>query len=217
MSLTARDSGGGSFTPVAPGMHLARCYRIVDIGTQKTEYQGQIKHQQKVMMQFEVHGEDDNGKPMVTTKGEPLSISKNFTLSLGENATLRKDLQAWRGRQFTPEELRGFELKKVLGAWCMLTVAKSTGNNGKEYTNIMSINPVPAAIKRSGLPEGFNNEAMFEIDNPDMELFETFSSSLKEKIQATPEWRARNGGQQAPSKPAPSGSGFDDMDDDIPF
>jgi len=216
MSLTARDSGGGSFTPVAPGMHLARCYRIVDIGTQKTEFQGQIKHQQKVMMQFEVHGEDDNGNPMVTAKGEPLSISKNFSLSLAEKATLRKDLQAWRGREFTPEELRGFELKNVLGAWCMLTVAKSTGNNGKEYTNIMSINPVPAAIKRSGLPAGFNALTMFVIDNPDMQLFETFSSSLKEKIQATPEWRARNGGQPA-SKPAPSGSGFDDMEDDIPF
>jgi hypothetical protein len=197
-------------------MHLARCYRIVDIGTQKTEYQGQIKHLQKVMMQFEVHGEDDNGNALVTGKGEPMSISKNFTLSLAEKATLRKDLQAWRGREFTAEELRGFELKKVLGAWCMLTVAKSTGNNGKEYTNIMSINPVPAAIKRSGLPKGFNNEAMFTIDNPDMELFETFSSSLKEKIQATPEWRARNAGQPV-SKPAPSGSGFDDMDSDIPF
>jgi hypothetical protein len=197
-------------------MHLARCYRIVDIGTQKTEYQGQIKHQQKVMMQFEVHGEDDNGNPMVTSKGEPLSISKNFSLSLAEKATLRKDLQAWRGREFTPEELRGFELKNVLGAWCMLTVAKAIGNNGKEYTNIISINPVPVAIKKAGLPEGFNKMSMFVIDNPDMELFETFGSSLKEKIQATPEWRARNAGQPV-SKPAPSGSGFDDMDSDIPF
>lgn len=216
MSLTAKDSGGGSFTPVAPGMHLARCYRIVDLGTQKSEFQGQIKHLQKVMMQFEVHGEDDNGSPMVTAKGEPMSISKNFTLSLAEKATLRKDLQAWRGREFTADELRGFELKNVLGAWCMLTVAKFTGNNGKEYTNIVSINPVPVAIKRSGPPEGFNKLAMFVIDNPDMDLFETFGNSLKEKIQATPEWRARNGGQTA-SKPASSGSGFDDMDDDIPF
>jgi hypothetical protein len=217
MSLTAKDSGGGSFTPVAPGMHLARCYRIVDLGTQKSEFQGQIKHLQKVMMQFEVHGEDDNGSPMVTAKGEPLSISKNFTLSLAEKATLRKDLQAWRGREFTADELRGFELKNVLGAWCMITAAKSIGNNGKEYTNIVSINPVPVAIKKSGLPAGFNALTMFVIGNPDMELFETFGNSLKEKIQATPEWRARNGGQPV-SKPAPSGSGFDDMEDDsIPF
>jgi hypothetical protein len=217
MSLTAKDGGGGSFTPVAPGMHLARCYRIVDLGTQKSEYQGQVKHLQKVMIQFEVHGEDDNGNPLVTAKGEPMSISKNFTLSLAEKATLRKDLQAWRGRDFTADELRGFELKNVLGAWCMLSVAKSVGNNGKEYTNIMSINPVPMAIKKAGLPEAFNNPSMFVIDNPDMELFETFGSSLKEKIQGSPEWRSRNGGQAHVNKPAPSDSGFDDMDSDIPF
>jgi len=219
MSLTAKDSGGGSFTPVAPGMHLARCYRIVDLGTQKSEYQGQVKHLQKVMIQFEVHGEDDNGNALVTAKGEPMSISKNFTLSLSEKATLRIDLQAWRGRDFTADELRGFELKNVLGAWAMITAAKSAGNNGKEYTNIISINPVPVAIKKAGLPEGFNKLAMFVIENPDMELFDTFGNGLKEKIQGSPEWRARNGGQEQPParKPTNTGSGFDDMDDDIPF
>ena len=219
MSLTAKDSGGGSFTPVAPGMHLARCYRIVDLGTQKSEYKGQVKHLQKVMIQFEVHGEDDNGNALVTAKGEPMSISKNFTLSLSEKATLRIDLQAWRGRDFTADELRGFELKNVLGAWAMITAAKSAGNNGKEYTNIISINPVPVAIKKAGLPEGFNKLAMFVIENPDMELFDTFGNGLKEKIQGSPEWRARNGGQEQPParKPTNTGSGFDDMDDDIPF
>ena len=216
MSLTARDSGGGSFTPVAPGMHLARCYRIVDMGTQKTEFQGQAKHLQKVMLQFEVHGEDDNGKPLVTAKGEPMSISKNFTLSLAEKATMRKDLQAWRGREFTPEELRGFELKNVLGAWAMITASKAVGNNGKEYTNIVSINPVPVAIKKAGMPEGFNKLAMFVISNPDMELFETFGNGLKEKITSSPEWRARSPAPQP--APGSTGSGFDDMDDDsIPF
>jgi len=218
MSLTAKDSGGGSFTPVAPGMHLARCYRIVDMGTQKSEYQGQVKHLQKVMIQFEVHGEDDNGNALVTAKGEPMSISKNFTLSLAEKATLRKDLQAWRGRDFTSDELRGFELKNVLGAWAMITASKAVGNNGKEYTNIVSINPVPVAIKKAGLPQGFNKLAMFVIETPDMELFETFGNGLKEKIQGSPEWRARNGGQEQPVRKATNtGSGFDDMDDDIPF
>jgi len=65
------------------------------------------------------------------------------------------------------------------------------------------------------LPEGFNKLAMFVIENPDMELFETFGNGLKEKIASSPEWRARNGDQ--PSKPASAGSGFDDMDSDIPF
>lgn len=214
MSLVAKDSGGeGNFTPVPPGMHLARCYRIVDLGTQKSEYQGQIKYLQKVMLQFEVHGEDEKGKALVTSKGDPLSISKNYTLSLAEKATLRNDLQTWRGVAFTPEQLRGFELKNILGHWAMLSVAKSIGNNGKEYTNIMSVNPVPVAIKKAGLPEGVNKLAMFTIMDPDMELFETFSNNLKEKIKASPEWESNE--KRAVNK---GDSGFDDLaDDSIPF
>ena len=104
----------------------------------------------------------------------------------------------------------------MLGAWAMITAAKSIGNNGKEYTNIVSINPVPVAIKKAGLPEGFNKLAMFVIDEPDMELFETFGNGLREKIQSSPEWRARSGDQPV-RKAATTGSGFDDMEDDIPF
>jgi len=183
------------------------------LGTQKTEYQGTVKHLPKVMLQFEVHGNDDNDKPILTGKGEPMSISKNFTLSLAEKATLRKDLQTWRGREFTQAELNGFELKNVLGAWAMISVIKAMGNNGKEYTNIATINSVPSSMKAS-LPQGFNKVGLFEIENPDHEMFETFSDNLKQKIQGSPEWQARHN-SDAPAKAA--SSGFEDMDDDIPF
>lgn len=97
MGLIASDSGK-SFTPIPPGMHLARCYRIIDLGTQKTEWQGQIKSLPKILVQFEVHGEDDNGNPLKTSEGEPMSISKRYTLSIGDKSTLRADLASWRGR-----------------------------------------------------------------------------------------------------------------------
>ena len=216
MALIARESGGGgTFTPVPPGMYLARCYRIVDLGTQKSEYLGQIKNLPKVMLQFEVHGEDDAGKPLVTAKNEPMSISKNFTLSLAEKATLRKDLQTWRGKEFTADELRGFQIDNVLGAWAMIAITKAVGNNGKEYTNIANINSVPKAMK-ANLPEGHNKCAAFYIENPDMDMFETFSDNLRAKIEQSPEWQAR-GNQPAKAASASKGSGFDDMDDDIPF
>ena len=218
MALIAKESGGGGdFTPVPQGMHLARCYRIVDLGTQETTYLGAVKHLPKVMLQFEVHGEDEDGNAIVTAKGEPMSISKNFTLSLAEKATLRKDLQTWRGREFTADELRGFELKNVLGAWAMVSVIKAMGNNGKEYTNIAAIMSVPQAVKKAGMPQHHNDLKMFSIEEPDMVLFESFSNGLKEKIGKSPEWKARGGSNvSALSKPS-GGSGFDDMDDDIPF
>jgi hypothetical protein len=218
MALIARESGGGgTFTPVPPGMYLARCYRIVDLGKQKSEWQGKVNEQPKVMLQFEVHGEDDSGKPLVTAKGEPMSISKNFTLSLAEKATLRKDLQTWRGKPFTPEELKGFQIDNVLGAWAMIAITKELGNNGKEYTNIANINSVPKALK-ANLPEAHNKCATFYIEEPNMEMFETFSDNLRAKIEASPEWQARkNVGYQKEQNASAKGSGFDDMDDDVPF
>jgi len=218
MALIAKESGGGGgeFTPVPQGMHLARCYRVIDLGTQRSEYLGTVKHLRKVMLQFEVHGEDENGDPIVTSKGEPMSISKNFTLSLEEKATLRKDLQTWRGREFTDIEKKGFEVKNVLGAWAMISVIKAMGNNGKEYTNIAAIMSLPPAIKKAGLPNGHNELKVFEIDNPDMALFDSFGNGLKEKIQRSPEW-LRRGDSVAPTPSKAPSSGFDDMDDDIPF
>ena len=212
MALIAKESGGSTFTPVPPGMYLARCYRIVDLGTQKSEYQGKVNNLPKVMLQFEVHGNDDDGKPLVTSKGEPMSISKNFTLSLAEKATLRKDLQTWRGKPFTPDELKGFQIDNVLGAWAMIAITKELGNNGKEYTNIANINKVLKEMK-ANLPEGHNKCATFYIENPDMDLFDTFSENLRAKIEQSPEWKRRSNTVQTPS----AKSGFDDMDNDIPF
>lgn len=206
MSLIAKaESNSGSFTPVPPGMHLARCYRIIDLGTQKSTYKGTEKHLRKIMIQFEVHGEDDEGNPLLTDKGEPLSISKNYTLSLSEKATLSIDLESWRGAAFTAEERRGFELKKLLGVWAMISVTKAMGSDGKEYTNISNINPVPANIKKAGLPEGINDLKLFSTDDPDMELFGSFGDKLRAKIESSPEWKRRSGKQADP------------FDDDIDF
>jgi hypothetical protein len=188
------------------------------MGTQSTTWKGQTKQQPKVMLQFEVHSEDVDGKPIVTDKGEPMSISKNFTASLGENAILRQELENWRSVAFTKEELDGFKLKNILGAWAMLSIVKEPGSDGNDYTNISSINPVPSNIKRAGLPAGHNPLKAFDLDEPDMELFETFGQKMKEKIQASPEWKAAH--STAPERKAPklnTGSGFDDMADDIPF
>jgi len=215
MGLTVKASGGSStFKPVPSGMHLARCYRIVDMGTQITTWKGVSKEQPKVMLQFEVHSEDADGNAVVTDKGEPMSISKNFTASLGENAILRQELENWRSRAFTPEELKGFQLKNVLGVWAMLSVVKEQGNDGNEYTNISSINPVSSQIKKAGLPEGHNELKIFDLENPDMALFETFGNKIKEKIQSTPEWNKKI---LPTPKQAQISSGFDNMDDDIPF
>ena len=140
-----------------------------------------------------------------------MSISKNYTLSLSEKSSLRLDLQTWRGRDFTAEELRGFELEKILGHWAMISVTKNAGNNGKEYTNIANINPVPANIKKAGLPDPHNPPQLFTIANADMAIFDTFSENLKNKITSSPEWQSRT-----VTHSGKTDNSFD-LDDDLPF
>lgn len=213
MSFIVEDTGG-SFTPVPAGMHLARCYRIIDLGTQKTEFEGNVDFKRKLKIVWEIHGEDDEGKPIVTSKNEPMIITKDYTMSWGDKATLRKDLQSWRGKPFTEEEQKRFDLKSVLDKWCMVNVAHKPKKTGSGvYANVVAVTPVPSAIKSAGLPQGHNPCAIFLISEPDMELFNTFGDYLKKTIQGAPEWKAVQG-REAP--PASSG-GFEDMDDDMPF
>jgi len=97
----------------------------------------------------------------------------------------------------------------------MINVAKSMGDDGKEYTNIININSVPSSIKKGGLPEGFNEAKMFSLDKPDMTLFESFGDKLKDKIKASPEWQ-----RSAKSKPFDAATAFDELeslDSDVPF
>lgn len=188
----AESNSSGSFTPVPAGMHLARCFRIVDLGTQKTSYMGKDKLNRKILIQFEIHSEDADGNPLLTDKGEPLSISKRYTLSLNEKATLSVDLESWRGSAFTQAERNGFNLEKLLGVWAMLNVTKSVGNDGKEYTNIETINPVPAQIKKVGLPEAHNDTMIYSIENSPQQVFDKLSEGVKKTIQGSPEWQQKS-------------------------
>ena len=212
-SFFVEDSGGGKdFIPVPPGMHLARCYRIIDLGTQRSEYMGEEKLQRKIMLGWELHGEADDGSPLKTEKGDPMAIFKNYTHSWAEKANLRLDLQDWRGEPWSDAEARKFDLTQILDRWCMLNVIHREGKQGKVFANVSGISPVPRIIKQQGLPKGVNKLQLFRLADPDMALFESFGKGLKAKIEASPEWRSK----RASKAPVAPKSSFDDMED-VPF
>lgn len=203
MAIVASKSGG-NFEMTPAGVHVARCYRIIDLGTQKSEYQGQVKNSRKVMIGWELLGEEK------MSDGRPFSVNKRYTLSLHEKAQLRKDLEAWRGKAFTSEEESGFDISKVLGAPCMLNIVHEKGDNGNDYANIASIMPLPKGLPK---PDAVNTAVTFEIESPDMALFETFSDKLKATITSAPEW---NNAKASVASVAVAVGG-DDFSDDIPF
>lgn len=210
MGFIAADSGGGNFKRVPAGVHIGRCYSLIDLGTQRTEGQYGVKMQHKVRIGWELFGEDENGGPLVVEvdgQDMPMTISKSYTVSLHEKAGLRKDLSAWRGRDFTEDEAKAFDISKLLGAYCMVNVTTSE-TNGKTYSNVAGLTPLPAALKNAK-PAGVHEILKFDLDAPDLAVLESFHDKLKEAIKGSPEWTMyvkKQGG----------GSGFDDMPDDFP-
>ena len=114
---------GGTATRDA-GVYDAICVGLVDVGTKKDKFTEKDRHQ--VLIIFELLDQfytDSNGEE------QRCSHSQFYTLSVHEKSNLRKALRGWRGRDFTADELKGFELKNILSKPCKLVITHS--ENGK--------------------------------------------------------------------------------------
>jgi hypothetical protein len=203
--LTVAESTTAAFEMPPAGPVAARCSRLIDLGSQESDYQGEKKMQRKLLLSWELAELRSDDTPFV--------ISRRFGLSLHEKAALRGFLQAWRGRPFSAEELAGFDLRRLLSAPCMLNIMHAS-RNGKDYANIASVSPLPKGMTA---PELSAPPLAFDIDAPDApEILETLSENLQATICGSPEWQARIKQQGQPAPAAPAGP-FADFDDDIPF
>lgn len=214
MIITGSNSERKQFQIAPAGTHLARLYRIIDLGTQMRDYEGKVTMSRKAKFFWELHGEDAAGKPLLTTEGKPLIQSKEYTLSLGEKANLRRDLEAWRGKAFSEDELKGFDIKTVLGQFCMINISHRDKGD-VTYADLKGVSAVPAIYKKAGLPDGINPVVLFSLDNYDQQLFDSLSESIKDTIRKSPEYRALSTTTQ--DYASASGGSVANLDDDIPF
>ena len=199
------DSGGGDFEQPPVGTHVARCVKLIDIGTQKGEYQGKATFKRQVIVGWELPTE-------LMTEGEyagkPFLVSRFYTASLGEKANLRKDLANWRGRDFTEAELMGFDAKSILGKTCMLSLTMNDKNK-------VRVTGVMAAPKGMQVPAQISPSVYFSLDEFDQAVFDALSDGYKKFITASPEYQqTKNGGD--PNKLAQM-AGREDEDETIPF
>lgn len=137
MALIAKSTGE-SFELAPTGNQQAVCAFVCDIGTHKSTYQGKELERHQVVVCWELAEKMTKGE----YAGKPFMLSKFYTLSLNEKASLRHDLDAWRGIAFTPEELKGFDLEKIIGANCLLNIIESDRQDGSKGRKIASISPL---------------------------------------------------------------------------
>lgn len=134
MPIIAREPDS-KFTPAPEGLHQAVCVDVHDLGLQQTPW-GE-KPKVLVVWQLELLDEET---------GKRFQVRKNYTLSLSDKANLRRDLECWRGRKFSSDELQGFDLEKLLGANCQLQVVHNLSDDGRTFANVQALVPFNAKL-----------------------------------------------------------------------
>lgn len=192
--MQLRDTGSGDFEQPEPGSYAAVCYKSIDIGTQTSEYNGETKKQHKIVIAWELDEKMADGRPF--------TIAQFYTASLHEKAKLRAHLEAWRGRQFTSEELEGFDSKNLLGKACMLSLIK----NEKGKIRLQSVSKLPKGMQP---PVQINPSVYFNLQEFNQGIFESLTNGIKKLILQSPEYHAIQGG----AAPVPGVV----ADDEVPF
>lgn len=114
------------------GLVQAVCAFVEDLGTE-LDLEG--RPTKKCVLCFELDEKMDDGKPFM--------VSKKYTMSLGKKANLRRDLASWRSKDFTDDELKGFNLSKLKGVNCFLSLTEIDRKDGGKRVVIQTINSCP--------------------------------------------------------------------------
>ena len=159
-SLILKDTGSTKIEPMEAGTYPAICCAIIDIGLQYS--QAFDKESRQVILMFEIPSEtlEINGE----TKSRTLSAT--YTFSFNDKSNLRRMLESWRSRAFTQEELQGFDLEKVLGMPCLITVINKTNQSGNTFSNIGSVSKMPKGFP---VPKGREEPYLFDLGDKNWE------------------------------------------------
>lgn len=176
---------------------------VVDQGVQQG---GKFKPQRKVYLRWELPNERTTWKDRDGQEHSgPMIIGKQYTLSLSEKANLRADLESWRGRSFTEQELKGFDVVNVLGKPCMIGVTHNTSGT-KTYANVSAVMGLP---KGTTVPPPHNKPVSYTPDEHNQQVYDSLPEWLRESIDS----RQRD---DVASTVNAAGK-VEDFDDEIPF
>lgn len=146
-----------NFEKPPTGMQKAVCAYVHDIGMQKGEYKGEVNIKHQIIITWELEERLQTGE----FAGKRFLINKWYTLSLSEKASLRKDLEAWRGRNFTKEEAAKFDVEKLVGANCYLNIIATESGNRK----VASVTPLPNGVPKITVEQPTPSDKFMEFIN----------------------------------------------------
>jgi hypothetical protein len=144
------EKGKGTTEKAPPGNHPAVLVALIDMGTQKTEFQGVAKWQKRAYFVWELVQEKQTGY-----KDKNHLIAIDLNVSLNEKAKLRKWIEARAGKQI-PDGVE-YDVSKELGKPCLLSVVMKN-----DFPKVDAVSSVPKGMT---VPEPQNTPILISLDD----------------------------------------------------
>ena len=183
MSLTVKSSGGGEdFPKLQPGKYEGTCFRIVDLGTREKEFKGEVNKKKEIRLDFEITKAVDPADNEITMQdGRSFGVSKTYTASLFEAANLRKDLENWRDKTFTQEELDGFDVSKLVGMTARIEIGHTAADPARGFAGgnpkILKLSRPDGGVQKVATE---NPQVIFDLDD----YCDEFNGNMNDKSKA---------------------------------
>lgn len=136
-TITARGSES-KFKPHDAGQFVGQCVDTIDLGEKVQDFPGTKPYLAQTCALVFRTGETN------PDTGEFIDVAREFTVSMGDKANLRKFLEQWRGKPYTPEQIKaGVPLDKLTGQHGLLTITHRESSKQRIYANITACVGIP--------------------------------------------------------------------------
>ena len=179
----------GDFKIPEPGNYQAICYKVVVIGKVWEPFKktGQMNLVPKIQIYWELPTELRNGR-----EGEPQvphTVNEMFRKSSSEKSNLYKLIFSWSNGLINQKNIGNFDLKKLLGMQCLLTVVHNPSKTDptKKFLKMAGVAALPKGMKPL---KQINPKTFFDTELFDQEEFNKLSSFTRGKIVESEEFKA---------------------------
>lgn len=177
MALKVKDRAKPKLPPVEPGVYLAVCVGVIDLGEQYSEKFKNYRNE--VQFVWELAGET------VEVDGEqkPRQLSRTFSVAASKKSNLRGFLGGWNGVQYSDEQFQDLDLFGQAGRPCQLNVVL---NDTGEYANVDSVIPLPKGMPA---PQAVSPTILWNMDEWSDEKFSALPDWVQEKIKKSTQYQ----------------------------
>lgn len=175
--MKIKDRAKPKAPPVEPGVYMAVCVGVIDLGEQYSEKFKSYSNKVKFVWALPSETIEIEGKT------EERQLSKEFTFSVSKKGGLRSFLESWNSKTYSDDEFAELDVFDQIGKPCQLQVVL---NDTGEYSNVSNLMPIP-----KGMPAPLTKTSFitWDMDAWNNAVFEALPEWTKEQIKKSTQYQ----------------------------